>query len=445
MNGPRSPHPLAAVAALLLAALASACRSLERLGHISPMGESDATATDRVNLWPLYYKEGTARAVLWPLFDDDEQGFALRPLITNQAEEWELLPPIAWWDNQTGDWIVVPFFHLGGASGLFPIIGLGSLNYVGPLWWNAEGGGLFPIAHVGAGLNFVGPAWWQREAGATTGWGLFPLLTFTEGFNQVGIVAWSNDVESGARMVLAAPFYFAWTDETGQSMWLTPLGGRSVSADGDYGFVNVLGPLYHRDFTPSETTTHVLWPLFSRTRGDVVTSWTAWPLAGHNDVVDSAAWRTWALAGLVEANGHADLDGLRVWPLFSVQGADSLPADFLHDAGLYGFERLDQDAYDLHIGTPLLFDLSVRADRREWSVLLGALDYAATDERTDFDLLWYLYRHHRQGTATRRDFFPFASFDTDTDTSDFAFLWRLLHIERNGDDYSGHILFVPFD
>ena len=57
------------------------CNSLERLYRNSPVG-SKPEPGDRVNLWPLAYKAGDRLAVLWPLYDQDRQGFALRPLVT---------------------------------------------------------------------------------------------------------------------------------------------------------------------------------------------------------------------------------------------------------------------------------------------------------------------------------------------------------------------------
>ena len=47
---------------LLAVLLASSCQSLERLERVSPL--SDDVAKDRVNLWPLFYKNGEQVATL---------------------------------------------------------------------------------------------------------------------------------------------------------------------------------------------------------------------------------------------------------------------------------------------------------------------------------------------------------------------------------------------
>jgi len=457
-TAPRFPRTFALLVALCAL---SSCLSLGRLGDISPLG-GDA-GTERVNLWPLYYKDGDATAVLWPLFDVDDEGFAVRPLMTKQDAEWELVPPLIWFDTETGHFIAFPAYHFEGAQGLFPIIGIGDLSWVGPIWWTESSGGVFPLAAIGGQTQWVGPIWWRGEDALWDGWGVFPLVSMTEGFKQIGPVAWSRDPATGAGMTLVLPVWFAWQDDEGEQIWLTPLGGRGLNAEGDRGFLNVLGPLYHREFSPAETTHHVLWPLMESTTGDIERSWHAWPLAGHIRNHASGDARTWLLSGIVEwtsdrVEGDDDLTSLRAWPLFSAHGKSSPPPDFLHYIGLVGVNKRGTST-DVHVGTPLLFSYTGGPGEEsedapsgawhEWSALLGAVHSESAPERSRFELLWYLYRRQTEGDRTKRDLFPFLSWDTDESTpegsSDFSFLWRLLHVERKGDDYSGHILFIPFD
>lgn len=351
------------------------CHSLNRLGHISPLGDFEDTA-ERVNLWPLYYQAGEARAVLWPLFDTDAEGFALRPLITNQNEEWEFLPPVAWWDAETGHWIVVPFYSFENHFGLFPLIGVGSLSYVGPLWYDDEGsGGLFPLAAVGGEWNWVGPAWWHREDKSVASWGLFPLVSSGANFTQIGPVVWGTDPDTDEDYLLAVPFLWRQHDAAGNRMWISPLGGSATNAAGDEGFVNVLGPVFHHEYDSDETTNHVLWPLIEWRRGVIENSWHAWPLAGHVRNQEFHDYRTWALAGLIEAEGYDEVEGLRVWPLFSVQSAATGSPGLLHELGLVGYKAYNDKMSDLHIGTPLVFNYHKRPDGRSWNALLKVLDY----------------------------------------------------------------------
>ena len=68
-------------AALLasLALLTSACVTGDRLWRVTPF--EGASSGERVNLWPLAYHDGDETSVLWPLFDVDQRGFALRPIV----------------------------------------------------------------------------------------------------------------------------------------------------------------------------------------------------------------------------------------------------------------------------------------------------------------------------------------------------------------------------
>ena len=63
---------------------------------------------------------------------------------------------------------------------------------------------------------------------------------------------------------------------------------------------------------------------------------------------------------------------------------------------------------------------------------------------SSFRLLWYLYRQKTKGKQTRRDFFPFFTWDTGEERSRFSFLWRLFNWQRDGEKVGGHFLFIPW-
>src|SRR6185436_19991164 len=142
---------IAALGSLTL--LSAACNTVDRLWRISPFEGS--VASDRVNLWPLAYHNGGETSVLWPLFDVDERGFALRPLVAKDGTGYSILWPLASFDTDAESGWAGPF-------------------YVGPVWWSSgdagPSGGLFPLAMFGS-TSYVGPAWWSGES-----YGLFPLF-----------------------------------------------------------------------------------------------------------------------------------------------------------------------------------------------------------------------------------------------------------------------------
>ena len=502
------------VTLLLLVLVLASCQSLQRLGRVSPL--AGEVAEDRINLWPLYYQNGSEVAVLWPIYDLDEEGFALRPLVTHDGDDWEVLPPVAWWDTDTGNWIVVPAYSIEDNWGLFPVLGIGEFSFVGPAWWTDEAGGLFPLVTIGDELNWVGPAWWLKDdAGDVTTSGLFPLYTAGETFNNVGPVfwgegesgpyftvfpiyghgqiggggeltwagpAWWHDDESGElnswglfplvtninefyqlgpvfweennagdlAYLVALPLFGFSNRDDGSGMMLSLLGGKGWDAEGETAWLNVLGPVYHHSRDGDDRSTHLLWPFVHWAEGETESDWYLWPLVGSETQAASedhaGRTRTWGLAGLIEGSGSdaSGLDSLRVAPLFSHLSADAGAGGLLDWLTLYGSQAYGDGARSMHVGTPLVFNHYRDGDVVRWSALLDVLDYETDGTDSSFELLWYLYRQRTTGSDTRRDFFPFVSWDSGADSTEFSFLWRLLHYESQGDRSGGHFLFFPW-
>lgn len=254
------------VISLLLLALASSCASSSRLWRMSPL-INDATR-DRVSLWPIVYHSGPGTAVLWPLMDFDDKGFALRPLVAKDGPDWELLYPWASYNTRTGDGWAVPFYSFGRNSGLFPIANFGRFSYVGPFWWlrNSAGeitkGGLFPIASFGdtsfVGLayrgqenigvfpvanfgkfSYVGPFWWLRDdAGSVTRSGLFPIAGFGE-TSYVGLAYW-NERHKG----LFPLMHFGEFNHVGSAWWSSNSNAFGLFPLFGLGSVRHVGPVW---------------------------------------------------------------------------------------------------------------------------------------------------------------------------------------------------------
>ena len=84
------------------------------------------------------------------------------------------------------------------------------------------------------------------------------------------------------------------------------------------------------------------------------------------------------------------------------------------------------------------------ADELEWSGPLGLVRYERDPERTRFSLLYYGYRSETKAGRTRRDIFPFVTWDSGPEETRVSFLWRLFRYERRGERRGGHVLFVPW-
>ena len=404
------------------------CRSLDRLFRNSPLSGAEIDA-DRINLWPLFYRNGESVAVLWPGYDEDVKGFALRPLLTHDGDHWELLPPLCYWNTKTGDWVFLPAYSLGDSFGLFPIFGSGWLNHAGPFWWDLD--------HAG-----------KLDAG-----GLFPLFQIGTDFTHIGPMIWGYKPNGETQYMAVLPFFGYGESDEGGGMILSLIGGRGWDKEGKTTFVNVLGPVFHHSDAPSGSETSVLWPLINVSRSPNHESWRVWPIASQGTLTDTEgnplSQETTALAGLFRHTSQptsktTETTSLRFLPLFSYRAKDGGSETIVDYFTLYGHKDHKGGATGIHIGTPLLFNYRGEERGYRWSSLLGTLRYQSFQDESEFSLLYYLYRQKTRGTETTRDFFPFCSWDTGENRSGFSFLWRLFRYERVGDRVGGHIFFIPW-
>lgn len=213
----RSIGLLAAGALLLLSCMG--CVSGDRALRNSPAGRKIEVRFDgsTVNLWPLYYHSGDFTSVLWPLFDLDSRGFAVRPLFHHDRDAAAILWPLSGWDH-SGGWALTAYWG-EGYCGMFPLFHSGKFHTVGPFFWEHDGekftylgmfpliyywkpdnwfagpvwrthdsGGLFPVLWLSDDFNLAGPAWWDYDSG---NFGLFPVQWKVDNFNMIGPAWWN--------------------------------------------------------------------------------------------------------------------------------------------------------------------------------------------------------------------------------------------------------------
>ncbi len=222
-----------AVIAILAGVLSKGDAAGGRPVGASPPGRDAKARFDRdvVNLWPLCYAEDDRLAILWPLFDKDAKGIAVRPFYFRQGEEQGILFPLSDW-GPSGGRVLNGYWRADGGFGVFPLFQHGpgfryygpawvgksrknygffplayfspDFNYAGPLWWNhsARTGGFFPLSrivrtpegedavsddHFWRNFSYVGPAWWSQGGRA---WGFFPVGMKGMEVANVGPVWW---------------------------------------------------------------------------------------------------------------------------------------------------------------------------------------------------------------------------------------------------------------
>ena len=366
---------LGGIAALLLSA---GCATGDRLVRLSPFAD-DEPGAERVNLWPFWYADGAKNAVLWPLFDWDDHGFAARPFVSRDDDDLDLLWPLAHVDLESGDyWALTAYdFERDDLHGLFPIAGWGQLNYAGPVWWTRDrraadgapgkidGFGLFPIVwrDRDADTTVVAPFWWDLH----DHFAFAPLWWHDrESDSRVLFPLWweFDDPERDAHSQTLFPLWH-YAREGDRRRLITPLGGRGWSADGSTRFVNVLGPLYHQSEAEGESYTAVAWPLFSAERSATESRTALRPFWSHESLraaPDGPVQReeSTVLLGLGRHRRDETGDAWRAWPLVATSDHPSQES-FLDLFTLYG-RRWQQDRDELQLGTALLFQLD-RWDR----------------------------------------------------------------------------------
>ena len=395
----------------VLALHSAACHTADRLWRISPFEGSPAS--DRINLWPLAYHNGSEISVLWPLFDVDQRGFALRPLMAKDGSGYSILFPLASFDTDAGEGWIGPFYQFETVKGLFPLANFGALSWVGPVWWSEHASGFFPLAHLGA-TSYVGPVWWSTSEGAPIG-GLFPLAMFGP-TNYVGPVWWTAGGDSygffplfganlfGSAVAHVGPVWWRADEEQGFEGGLAPLfaygnGGRRFSFLPFYshdlgpdartrsvllglGHASRAGereeswllPFYYHRAEPGRSDTALLPFFWKRTRGEESDVYT---LLG-NRTVDPAS-STFNVYPLWWSNGERDGSAWKMLVPFFYYGREADERTLLTPLGGRGWSTSGQEAFLNVLGPLYHHSRSVRRD----------------ESRTAF--LWPLFERHRRG------------------------------------------------
>ncbi len=277
------------LAFLLLAG--AGCVSGSRALRSSPAGKEMEIRFDRetVNLWPLYYHCDDLTSVLWPFFDLDSRGFAVRPFYHQDQDSAAVLWPLSGWDAN-GGWALSAYWGRG-ACGMFPLFHTGKFHYIGPfvwrtgphryfflfpaaywksgrvwfagpVWRSGEEFGLFPVAWHVPPFQLYGPVWWNSGNG---NFGLFPLSWKLGDFQLHGPVWWNS--ESGSFGVFPVVWKLREFFMVGPVWW--------NSGGGEFGVFPLFGcyPERLRQFGPvwwqnrNETLRHGFFPIYYCTSG----------------------------------------------------------------------------------------------------------------------------------------------------------------------------------
>ena len=487
---------------LLGLSLFCSCASSRRMMKISPFHEGGDELTvadpDRVNLWPLAYKDQDRLSLLWPIVDFDSEGFAVRPLINKEGDDISLLFPLSSFNTKRKVGWLLSAFHYEDADGVVPLfLSIDEFRQIGP-WWKAgdEGQGVFPVFGHGERFAHLGPAWRELDepGGEWESFGLFPLFSADADGDEFWSPLYSHELSDTSRsrslllglgqwsqrngesrqhvhplwyrqrnqrqeLTALLPFWYDRRKANGDRLTITPLYGHGVDADGDTTFRSVLGPLY-LGWNNDRERDLMLAMLYHHHRRDDGSSWRLWPLvavsneaeypdplysltlAGYRRTDDDVSWYATPLIRY-----HADADSVdwSAWPLIHVERS---PRSRRFNTLVHRWEqRFDGEGEPTwrRFGVPLIYrdEVDHRARSRSASLLFGLAAYDRVEDRNQFRLLRYLYRRDQDGDRVARDIFPFIKWDNSDEGYRFSFLWRLLNIEKDESGRSGHLLFVP--
>lgn len=119
-------------------------------------------------------------------------------------------------------------------------------------------------------------------------WPLYTRKSFKdERYARFLFFGYSSDFssEDDRHRTWVIPFYFQGTDTQGEDYFaLFPIGGTIHEFLGRDEIMFALFPLYGRSRINEVNTTSVLWPVYSRSKGDKVDRRRVWPLYGRSDL-----------------------------------------------------------------------------------------------------------------------------------------------------------------
>jgi hypothetical protein len=412
-----------AVASLAAAGL-TGCATEKRLWRLSPFSEGESSSAERGNLWPLAWFNRDGGSLLWPLVDYDRHGFAVRPLVSCDHDDVDVLFPLSHFDTRSGDGWALTGYSFGGNRGLFPLCNFGpEFNFATLAYWTQDGkgvsnAGLFPLANVSRdGVSWVGPAFWSRagEHGDVDQMGLFPIAYADQDFGFFGPAWWRRDSDTFGLFPLFTHGEFSWYGplwSTGQgdekSFGVFPL-AWDTHVDGVERFTVL--PLYqHRKSAGDDLHLLLLPPTWWEDSRDGESHFVL-PFYGHTE--DAQSSHSFTLLGDAWTKGVATdapaESGLNVYPLY------------------WSAHEKDESRQML---LPFYF-YRERADDRLLLTPLGGRGWDANGESKFVNVLGPIY-HHSEGHVGE----PGMGQDVETT----ALLWPLFERDRTGNTTNTRVL-----
>lgn len=237
---------------LLTAALfAAGCASSERMMRLSDKYEAPSSSRisgggwkpsdmggTQVNAWPLFARNNRYYSVLWPVFDSDPYGMAVRPFFNQEGHDYSVLFPLSAWNNCDGDgWVLTGFWNRR-SHGVAPIyFNTPKTVVVLPAWAyeDGDGFGLWPLF----GWNGAVVSCFYRGKDIWHVLGPFGFISFDAGeerYDFTYLLFGNTKFGGGKTYSRFFPLYF-YKNIAGAGYLWTPLGGGSFGREDSWGVV----------------------------------------------------------------------------------------------------------------------------------------------------------------------------------------------------------------
>lgn len=456
---------------LITISLFLSCASSQRLARVfNENTDSTVKESDRANMFPLFYTSGSSTSILWPLIDTDQHGFSIRPLFNKEKNEYALLFPLSAWNPVSQEGWIGPYYWNENNSALFPIYykdedSLQFLNY----YSDKNGSCLFPLyfyynksnddrgfytllgGYSQNGLDsdtMLAALWWSGSDSEGSYQTLFPLFHKSEYKDEktLYLFPWLSSSDSHSSTSILLPVFYNNQNQNGDRSFYTFLGGYSKegessdlmltplwwSGTGPNESYQTLFPISH-SYTGKYKKSIYLFP-WSSSKGKYTESKKLFPLFSYSQRINDEGeltrknWHFPMILPVLEK--EKTQNGSKISALLGTLFEHKVTDDSSSGDLLLFMADWDKTAESSRFRFPAIFNLT------------GLVDISRQEETSKVKLL--LYSHEKSPESTKRDIFPFITWDSGKDESGFSFLWRVFETHNRNGQKGGHVFFIPY-
>jgi hypothetical protein len=389
--------------AAVLAASGSGCHQ-EMLratpwGSLEPKDGAATASSERIALWPLFYRRAPATSILWPIIEWTEDSWALRPLFAKYGPRADLLWPLIHVDAEARSGYFLPLAGMAFVENGYFLTPLAGMGKRGP-----ESGWFYSPLYFDS---------WERNSRVRV---IPPLLTSwgheTErrGWFASPLYLQSRDAEDIKRFI--PPLLTGWGSAGPDHAWFgSPLFIHSLSGNSRTGVSRTVAiPILLSGWSSSPEASLVVSPLYGQGRAPATGSWSfATPLLSWWTREPEGGWSVDVLLSLFGMTRTPIRSSEHLFPLYwrgRKEGPDdrvaaswwALVPFYVHVEGKRG-RRFD--------ASPLLLSGKESSPSgSSWHLLLSLIAWGETPARDDYSgsrfsrfLPFYLYARNPTSTS----------------------------------------------